>query len=89
MPRARFARQRKPRAQSALSPAERGGLTVNEFCEKYGVSRRTYEKWKAGGVGPSVLQPGGPHGWQLITAESEAEWRRRHTSVAAAIDAAE
>jgi hypothetical protein len=71
------------------TPAERGGLTVTEFCQKYGLARRTYEKWKARGLAPAVLQPGGPRGWQLITAEAEAEWRRKHTAPAAVIEAAE
>jgi hypothetical protein len=81
--------QRKPRAQSALTPVERKGKTPDEFCQVYGIARRTFEKWKAKGLAPAVLQPGGPHGWQLITQESEDEWRRRHTTVAATISAAE
>jgi hypothetical protein len=89
MSRVRLAPQRKPRARSALSAIERGGLTVDEFCRKYGLARRTFEKWKHRGIAPQVLQPSGPHGWQIITRESEDEWRRRHTTVASAIQAAE
>jgi hypothetical protein len=63
-------------------------MTVDEFCQRYGLARRTFEKWRARGLAPACLQPGGKRGWLFITSEAEAEWRRRYTAVAAATAAA-
>jgi hypothetical protein len=63
-------------------------MTVDEFCQRYGLARRTFEKWRAKGIAPAVLQPAGPHGWLLITSEAEDAWKAKHTKLAAIIEAA-
>jgi hypothetical protein len=65
------------------------GKTISEFCLAYRISRRTFENWRKRGIGPAVTQPAGPGGWGFITLENELAWVRAHSSVAAAIQAAE
>jgi hypothetical protein len=63
--------------------------SVAEFCASYGISRTTLENWAKRGIAPDIVQPI-PRGRKLITAEAEAAWRARFSSLATAItDAAE
>jgi hypothetical protein len=81
----------KPRAGRTRDgpPIPRAGKSIAEFCRSYGISRSTWNNWQKKGIGPAVTQPAGPRGRVLITEEAEAEWKRRYTTLAAVIEAAE
>jgi hypothetical protein len=83
VPSSRIAKRSRRRHRSLT------GKTVDEFCAAYDVSPATFYRWKLQGNAPAVWQPGGPGGRQIITPESEDAWKRAHTALAAAIDAAE
>jgi hypothetical protein len=70
------------------SPFKRAGKSVAEFCAAYGISRSTFENWARKGVGPAIMQPM-PGGRKLITQEAEDQWKRTHTAITTAINAAE
>jgi hypothetical protein len=70
-------------------PLQRGGKSIREFCVSYGIGRSTFNNWQRKGIGPAVTQPAGPGGRALITIESENEWKRKFTALAATIEAAE
>jgi hypothetical protein len=67
----------------------RASKSVAQFCADYHITRRTFEHWVARGIGPTILQPAGRYGRIVITAEAEAEWKSRHSTIAATISAAE
>lgn len=71
-------KQARPRATPAL------GKTPAQFRTDWGIARSTWDDWKRRGLAPAVTQPAGPGGRQIITAENEMEWARRHTVGAAA-----
>jgi hypothetical protein len=74
------------RANKPPPPREpRRGKSPQEFCDSYGISRSTYEQWQRDGVGPVVLQPGGPGTRVIITEIAEREWLAKATSLAAAV----
>jgi len=77
-------------ARPAVSKPKRLGKSVDEFCRAYGISRSTFENWRRCDppLGPVELQPI-PGGRIIITEEAEAEWKKRHTAIAHAIEAAE
>jgi hypothetical protein len=75
-------------ARPAVSKPKRLGKSVAEFCTSYGVSRSTFETWRRRGLGPAELQPI-KGGRIIISEESETEWKRRHTTLAGVIEAAE
>lgn len=62
----------------ATAPAPKIAKTVEQFCEDYGISRRTFENWEARGAAPEITQPV-PGGRKLITRESEEAWKQAHT----------
>ena len=66
----------------------RKGKSPAEWCRQYGISRSTFNNWKRKNIGPAVTQPAGPGGKQIITDESDADWRRAHTALAAVIEGA-
>jgi hypothetical protein len=79
-----------PRNVTGRKPAiARAGKSIVEFCQAWGISRRTYDNWQRKGLGPAVVQPGGPGGRAIITPQSEEAWARRHTAIAGIIEAAE
>jgi hypothetical protein len=80
--------QRSKIIQPRPPPIARAGKSIAEFCQAYGISRSTWNNWQKAGLGPAVTQPV-PGGRVLITAEAEDEWKRRHTAIAATIEAAE
>jgi hypothetical protein len=65
---------------------KRAGRTVTEWCYDYHITRRTFEHWQKKGIGPAITQPAGPNGRIIITDESDAEWKRKHTALAAVIE---
>jgi hypothetical protein len=67
---------------------KRSSKSVREFCNAYHITRRTFEHWVKKGIGPAITQPAGRNGRVVITAESEDDWKRKHTALAATITAA-
>lgn len=65
-------------ARPKATPAPKSAKSVDEFCDDYGISRRTFENWEARGVTPAIMQPV-PGGRKFITREAEEEWKLRHT----------
>jgi len=60
--------------------------TLDQFCEKWDISRSTYEGWRKAGRAPAELQPMGPGGRIFITAEAERAWVAARTGPAACAD---
>jgi predicted DNA-binding transcriptional regulator AlpA len=56
---------------------EPDALSIPIFCARHGISRGTYYNLRAAGLGPNEMRLGTR---VLISRESAAEWRRRHTS---------
>jgi hypothetical protein len=75
-------RAAKPRP----APIARAGVSPAEFCERYGISRKTFERWRRLGLGPAEVQPI-PGGRIFISEQAEKEWLARHTAMAAVADA--
>jgi hypothetical protein len=63
---------------------DRAGKSITEFCRDWDIGRATFYLWRKRGLAPAVVQPAGPRGRALITAEAEQVWAARHTSSAAA-----
>jgi hypothetical protein len=61
----------------------RASKSVAQFCDSYGITRRTLEHWIAKGIGPAILQPAGRYGRIVITQEAEDAWKAKHTKLAA------
>jgi hypothetical protein len=78
-------RQHRRRAEQAI---ERAGKSIDEFCAAYGFSRSTYNNYRKHDVGPAETRMVA-HGRVIITPESEAAWKLRHTAPAETITAAE
>lgn len=57
----------------------RSAKSVAEFCDTYGITRRTFENWQVKGVAPAITQPI-PGGRKLISQQSEEEWKLTHTA---------
>ena len=55
-----MAAARAPRRPEPVRPQSRGGgrdkLTVAEFCDDLGISRRTFHEWRAKGRAPHCLK---------------------------------
>jgi hypothetical protein len=77
------------RRPAAGRKVNRAGKTIAEFCSDWDIGRATFYLWKKQGLAPAVTQPAGPGGRVIITPESEAQWKARHTARTTAIDAAE
>jgi hypothetical protein len=82
-------KRQKTATQRERSPATGVGKTITQFCRDWDIGKATFYLWKKQGLAPAVTQPAGPGGRALITPASEAAWAARHTTLAAAIDAAE
>jgi hypothetical protein len=58
------------------SPAlERASFTVQEFCARHNISRPTYHRLRAQGLGPKEMRPA--LNLIRITADADREWQRR------------
>ena len=60
--------------------------TVGGFCQRKGISRSTFNRWKRKGLAPDVVQPAGPGGKQTITPEAEDAWDLRYTATTQAAE---
>lgn len=47
-------------------------LTVPEVCERLGISRSTWDKWRAKGTGPDVIRL--PNGSLRVTEAELSSW---------------
>jgi hypothetical protein len=65
------------------APFKRASKSIAEFCRSHGVSRRTFENWRAAGVAPALTQPI-PGGRILISEQAEQAWLLKYTEFAAA-----
>jgi hypothetical protein len=72
--RARAGIQRRVRKPTA-------GKTIDQFCEKWGISRSTFNSWRKKKKTPAVLQPI-PGGLATITDEAEEIWQRENMTAA-------
>lgn len=72
----------RPKATApAIKPAK-SAISIDEFCDSYGISRRTFDYWDARGAAPETTQPV-PGGRRFITREAEEEWKLAHRARAA------
>ena len=60
---------------SAVAPAPRLAMTIEEFCESFRISEGFYYKLKKQGLGPREMKVGTR---TLISVESAIEWGREH-----------
>jgi hypothetical protein len=63
---------RREAARPARDPS------INGFCNRWGISRSTFNNWNQRGIGPRVTQPAGPGGRGLISEEDEDNWALKH-----------
>ncbi len=56
-----------------------GGKTPAQFRATWGICPSRWYRLKARGLAPAVVQPAGPGGRCLITAEDESAWVRART----------
>ena len=61
-------------APAVPSAARLTVLTIDDFCKRNGLSRRTFFNLRAAGEGPAIMKVGGAI---RITFKSEKAWRRR------------
>jgi hypothetical protein len=81
------ARKRPQRVRGSLLREPRTGLSPDQFCQRYGISRSTFEDWRRRGVGPAELQPLGRGGRIIITEQAEADWLAKRTAFASIAEA--
>jgi predicted site-specific integrase-resolvase len=76
----------KRRAVKTRPVPVRAGFSPAEFCERYGISRKTFERWRRLGLGPAEVQliPGGRI---FISEQAEKDWLAKRTAMAAVASA--
>jgi predicted DNA-binding transcriptional regulator AlpA len=58
---------------------EKVAFSIDEFCARNSISRRTFYNLLEEGIGPRVIQL---RGRRLISAEAEADWHRERENAA-------
>jgi len=62
-----------PRRKILRTPMPKAAYSIDEFCEAYGISRSTYEKYRAAGHGPREMRLGSR---VMISLEAAQAWNR-------------
>jgi predicted DNA-binding transcriptional regulator AlpA len=71
-------------SEQANRQSDPDAFSIQEFCERHGISQSFYHKIKNKGLGPRTLRLGSR---VLITKEAARAWRRRRTTASSATTA--
>jgi hypothetical protein len=71
-------------SEQANRPSEPDAFSIQEFCDRHGISQSFYHKLRHQGLGPRTLRLGSR---VLITREDARAWRRRRTTASSATTA--
>jgi len=63
-------------SEQANRQSDPDAFSIQEFCERHGISQSFYHKLRNQGLGPRTLRLGSR---VLITREDARQWRKRHT----------